>query len=130
MKYILLAYSNGEAWENLVKSWDPTTPLPKEIQDACDFYEGLTKELTETGEFVTTEGLADPSHTRTLRKQADGVVTTDGPYAEAKEVLVSYAVLDCESHDRVLEIAARIVDAVGDTVEVRPIMDGPGVLDI
>lgn len=130
MRYILLAYSNREAWENIVTNWDPTAPLPKEVQDACDFYEGLTKELTETGEFVSTEGLADPSHTRTLRKQADGVVTTDGPYAEAKEVLVSYAILDCESHERALAIAARVVDAVGDTVEVRPIMDGPGALEL
>jgi hypothetical protein len=130
MKYMLLAYSNAAAWEGLVQTWDPSAPLPKEVQDACDFYDGLIKELTESGEFVTTEGLADPSHTRTVRKQADGVVTTDGPYAEAKEVLVSYAILDCESHERVLEVAARIVDAVGDTVEVRPIMDGPGVLDM
>jgi hypothetical protein len=129
MRYILLAYSNREAWEGLVAGWDPNAPLPAEVQAACDFYDGLIKELTETGEFVGTEGLADPTHTRTLRKTDRGVVTTDGPYAEAKEVLVSYAILDCASHDRALAIAARIVDAVGDTVEVRPIMDGPGVLE-
>jgi hypothetical protein len=46
---------------------------------------------------------------------------TDGPFAELEEVLASYAVLDCASHDRALEIARRIVDAIGDAVEVRPI---------
>jgi hypothetical protein len=129
MRYILLAYSNREAWEGLVADWDPSAPLPPEVQAACDFYDGLIKELTESGELITTEGLADPSHTRTLRKTDRGVVTTDGPYAEVKEVLVSYAVIDCETHDRALAIAARVVDAVGDTVELRPIMDGPGVLE-
>jgi hypothetical protein len=129
MKYMMLAYTNVQAWEEMTASWEPGAPMPESVQQACDFYEQLGKELTETGEFVATEGLADPSHTKTLRKGADGVVTTDGPYAETKEVLVSYAILDCESHDRALEIAARVADAVGDTVEVRPIMDMAGPLD-
>jgi hypothetical protein len=50
------------------------------------------------------------------------VTVTDGPFAEFKEVLASYAVLDCASHDRALEIARRLVEAIGDAVEVRPIM--------
>ncbi|WP_208325858.1 YciI family protein [Amycolatopsis arida] len=48
-------------------------------------------------------------------------VAVDGPYAEAKEVLASFAIGDCASHDRALDIAGRIVEAIGDTVEVRPI---------
>lgn len=130
MKYILLAYSNGSAWSELAANWDPSQGLPKEVQDACDFYEQLGKELTESGELVTTEGLADPSHTRTVRKTSDGVVATDGPFAEAKEVLVSYAIVDVDSHDRAMELAARVVDAIGDTVEVRPIMDANSALEL
>jgi hypothetical protein len=125
MKYLMMAYTNATAWADATANWDPSAPMPKEVQDACDFYEQLTKELTETGEFVTTEGLADPSHTKTLRRGADGVVATDGPYAEVKEVLVSYAILDCASHERAMAIAARICDAIGDTIEVRPIASGP-----
>ncbi len=128
MKYILLAYTNAKAWEEMLANWDPDQPMPKEVQEACDFYEELGKELTATGEFITTEGLSDPSHTKTLRKSADRVVATDGPYAEVKEVLVSYAILDCASHERAMEIAARVCDAVGDTIEVRPIPSGPGQL--
>lgn len=125
MKYLMMAYTNAKAWEDAMTNWDPSAPMPKEVQEACDFYEQLTKELAATGEFVTTEGLADPSHTKTLRRSDDGVVATDGPYAEVKEVLVSYAILDCASHERAMEIAARICDAVGDTIEVRPIASGP-----
>jgi len=46
--------------------------MPPEVQAACDFYENLGKELTQSGEFVSTEGLADPAHTRTVRKQGGG----------------------------------------------------------
>jgi hypothetical protein len=125
MKYMLLAYTNAKAWEEMRANWGPNAPMPKEVQDACDFYEELGKELTASGELVATEGLADPSHTKTIRKTADGVVATDGPYAEVKEVLVSYAILDCASHERAMEIAARVCDGVGDTVELRPIPSGP-----
>jgi hypothetical protein len=118
VKYILLAYTNQSDWESV----DYSSP---EFLAMCEFYEELGKEMTASGEFVATEGLAAPAFTRTVRKQ-DGVpVAVDGPYAEAKEVLASFAILDCASHDRAMEIAARIVAAVGDTVEVRPISDGP-----
>jgi hypothetical protein len=118
MKYILLAYTNADDWASV----DYSSP---EFLAMCEFYEELGKELTATGEFVTTEGLADPAFTRTVRKVDGEAVAVDGPYAEAKEVLASFAIVDCASHDRAMEIAARITAAVGDTVEVRPIPDGP-----
>lgn len=104
MKYILLGYAD------------------------VDFHEDLRAELLESGEFVGAEGLADPSHSRTVRKSDGGLVTTDGPFTE--DALVSFAIVDCESHDRALEIAARVVDATGDPVEVRPVMDGTGGLEM
>lgn len=118
MKYMLLAYTKHADWSDV----DVTSA---EFQAMCEFYWSLDKELTESGELVLTEGLADPSLTRTIRRQDGGPVASDGPYAEAKEVLVSFAIVDCASHDRAMAIAARIVDAVGDTVELRPIMSGP-----
>jgi hypothetical protein len=130
MKYMLLAYTNAEAWAKAMTEWNPDAPMPPDVQAACDFYEELGKELTETGEFVTTEGLAEPARTRTVRKAADSVVVTDGPYAETKEVLVSYAIVDCATHERAMEIAARVVAAVGDTVEVRPVPDGAAPLQV
>lgn len=117
MKFIMLAYTNAQTW--VEGTWDP-----EEFQKACDFYEQLGKELTESGEFVSTAGLGDPSLTRTIRATAAGTVAADGPYAEVKEVLASYGIVDVVSADRAYEIAQRIVETVGDIVEVRPLMDG------
>ncbi|OLF06140.1 hypothetical protein BLA60_32900 [Actinophytocola xinjiangensis] len=126
MRYLMLAYTNAQAWEDAVTNWDPNAPMPADVQEACEFYEVLGKELTESGEFVTTEGLEQPSHTKTIRKRPDGPEVTDGPYAELKEVLASYAIIDCQSYDRAVEIGARIADATGDTIEIRPTSAGFG----
>jgi hypothetical protein len=120
MKYMLLAYTKKADWESV----DYSSP---EFLAMCQFYEDLAKKLSETGEFVMTEGLTEPSLAKTVRKVGGEAVAMDGPYAEAKEVLASFAILDCASMDRALEIAARITDAVGDTVEIRPIPDAPPV---
>lgn len=122
MKYILLAYTDKTAWDAV----DTTSP---EFLAMCQFYEDLGRELTETGEFVSTEGLADPSLTTTVRPDGTGAIAVDGPYAESKEVLASFAIVDTASHDRAVEIAARIARAVGDTIEVRPVPDGPDSAD-
>jgi hypothetical protein len=118
VKYLLLAYGNQADWDTV----DVTSP---EFLAACKFYEDLSSELTASGELLTTEGLAHPGLSRTIRRTPDGPVASEGPFAESKEVLASFAIVDCDSHDRVMEIAASIVESVGDTVEVRPIMQGP-----
>src|SRR6202008_3948890 len=90
MKYLMLAYTNAQAWQSAMADFDPKAPMPADAQAACDFYEQLAKELTESGEFVTTEGLADPTHTKTIRKRPEGgPEVTAGRYAEVKEVLAS-----------------------------------------
>ena len=96
-------------------------PSPEALE-AFAIYEEFQAELSASGELVATEGLGHPSVSSTLRMQADAVVVTDGPFAELKEVLASYAVIDCSGYDRAVEIACRVVAAIGDTVEIRPIM--------
>jgi hypothetical protein len=118
VKYLLLAYGNQADWDTV----DVTSP---EFLAACKFYEDLAGELTASGELLTTEGLAHPALSRTIRSGTDGPVASEGPFAESKEVLASFAIVDCDSHDRAMAIAASIVAAVGDTVEVRPVMAGP-----
>jgi hypothetical protein len=117
MKYLLLSYTPSADWD----SADAETSSP-EAMEAFAIYQKFQDELTASGEFVTAEGLGHPSMSRTLRKQADSVVVTDGPFAELKEVLASYAVIDCSGYDRAVEIARQLVAAIGDTVEIRPIM--------
>lgn len=116
MKYMLLGYTTAQNWDEQVVS-------AEEIKAICDFYEAFEKELTESGEFVSAEGLADPSHTRTIRKVDSATVTTDGPYIEAKEALVSFSIVDVDSYERAAEIAARVVEVTGEPCEIRPVME-------
>lgn len=118
MKYMLLGYTNAQ-------TWDEQTVTAEEIQRICDFYEQFEQELRSSGEWVGSEGLADPSHTTTVQQVGGIPVATDGPYAELKETLVSFSIVDVASHDRAVEIAARVVEVTGEPIEVRPIMDGP-----
>jgi len=86
----------------------------------------LMTELTASGELIGTEALADPVNTRTVRVR-DGVpVVTDGPFVEAKEHFAGYLLLECDSLDRAIDIAARWPDAKRWAMEVRPVMTGSG----
>ncbi|PSL56984.1 hypothetical protein B0I31_103744 [Saccharothrix carnea] len=117
MKYLLLSYTPADAWDAA------TADTPSEdALAAFAVYQEFERELVETGEFVTSEGLGHPAVSTTVRKSADGVVATDGPFAELKEVLASFAVIDVAGHERAVEIVARIVDALGEPIEIRPIM--------
>jgi hypothetical protein len=88
--------------------------------------DALMRELTESGELVGGEALADPSNTRTVRVRDDVPAITDGPLAEAKEHFAGYLIVDCESLDRATEIATRWPNARFTAMEVRPIMDPAG----
>ncbi|WP_153537644.1 YciI family protein [Actinomadura macrotermitis] len=89
--------------------------------------DAIMKELTESGELIGGQALADPSTTRTVR-QRDGLpAVTDGPFLESKEVFAGYIAVDCESLERATEIAARWPDVrFGGAMEVRAIMHDSG----
>ncbi len=117
MKYLLLIYNNREASE----AWQALPPA--EQQASMDEYWALDAALKESGEFVSSEPL-EGVETATVVRVRDGKrTTTDGPFAETKEVLGGFYLVDCDGLDRALEIAAQIPDARWGTVEVRPIMD-------
>ncbi|MGW0178990.1 YciI family protein [Nocardia sp. NPDC003345] len=117
MKYLLLGYTPATDWDT--ESADSPSA---EALAAFATYRQLEQELIASGELVTTEGLGHPAVSTTLRKTADGVIATDGPFAELKEVLASFAVIDVAGHERAVEITARIVEALGEPIEIRPIM--------
>ena len=84
------------------------------------------KELNESGEFIGGRALADPATSKVVRVR-DGVpATTDGPFAESKEQLAGYYVLDVENIDRAVEIAARDPASRLWAIEVRPVMNEAG----
>ncbi|WP_327147312.1 YciI family protein [Nocardia sp. NBC_01329] len=117
MKYLLLGYTPATAWDAATAE----TPSAEALA-AFATYQQLEQELTAAGELVSSEGLGHPAVSSTVRKNADGVVATDGPFAELKEVLASFAVIDVAGHERAVEIATRIVEALGEPIEIRPIM--------
>jgi hypothetical protein len=86
----------------------------------------VMRELTETGELVGGEALLDASQTRTVRVRGGVPAVTDGPFAEAKEQLAGYLMVDCESPERAVEIAARWPDAKRWAMEVRPVHEAAG----
>ncbi|WP_328476262.1 YciI family protein [Actinoplanes sp. NBC_00393] len=117
MKYLLLAYTPAAAWDAA------TADRPTEdALAAFAVYQKFEEELTASGELVGTEGLGHPAVSTTIRRTDSGVVATDGPFAELKEVLASFAVIDVASQERAVEIASRIVAALGEPIEIRPIM--------
>jgi hypothetical protein len=91
--------------------------------------DAIMKELTESGELVRGEALADPTETKTVRVRNGVPAITDGPFVEAKEHFAGYLVVDCDSLERATDIAARWPDAKYAAMEVRPVIhqSGPDV---
>jgi hypothetical protein len=117
MKYLLLIYQNPATWQGLPES---------EKQSFMSEAGAIMNELVESGEWVGGEGLADPSTAKTVRVRNGVPAVTDGPFAEAKEQMVGYCIVDCYSPERAVEIAARWPDARLWGIEVRPIMSPDG----
>ena len=112
MKYMLLIYG-----EEKFASMDPD-----EFAEIVRQTDALNRELFESGELVGGYGVADQDATKVVRIRDGHPAVTDGPYAEAKEYLASFTIVDCESLDRALEIAARNPAARYVGVEVKPLL--------
>jgi len=87
--------------------------------------EAIMRELTESGELVGTQALAEPAHARSVRTGGGAPVITDGPFTEAKEHLGGYVIVDC-TPERALDIASRWPAVGSGGMEVRPILDVGG----
>lgn len=97
---------------------------PEWIREMIRFMQGLDQELRESGELVDSQGLADPSQATTVRFETGVPVPTDGPFAEAKESLAGFLVIE-GPEERAVEIASRIVSFIEGPIEVRQVMDAP-----
>jgi hypothetical protein len=84
--------------------------------------DAILKELTDSGELLGTEALADPSTTRTVRVRDGAPAVTDGPFIEAKEQFAGYLLLDCANLERAIDVAARWPDAKRFAMEVREVL--------
>jgi hypothetical protein len=117
MKYMIMTFGSAEGGVAAMgRDW---------MLEMIQFMKNLDEDLRKSGELVSSEGLADGSQAKTVRFENGISVATDGPFAESKESLVGYWIVDVEGEDRAIEIASRIVDYVKAPIEVRRVMDAP-----
>ena len=130
MKYMLMMNAPRTTGDWQVMNWPPA-----DLKAHIEFMKRFGKELVESGELVAAEGLASPGQAKIVRATKSGApAVTDGPFAEAKEFLAGYWIVDCESPERAYEIAARASAAPGRggvplnmPIEVREVMSAPPV---
>ena len=96
---------------------------PEEMQEEMGRWQAFTDEIRASGAFIAGEGLAPSATATTIHIGADGErTTTDGPFAETKEQLGGFYLIEAESLDRALEWGKKIPARAG-MVEVRAVMD-------
>ena len=117
MRYMLLIYSDPAAMANLTEA---------DGQQMLTDYLVFTQSLVASGEMLGGDPLQSIDTATTVRVRAGRTTTTDGPFAETKEVLGGYYMVDCVNLDRALELAAQIPGALTGSVEVRPLQEFGG----
>jgi hypothetical protein len=127
MKFMLMMHAPRGTGVYQINSW-----TPEDFKAHIAFMHTLNRDLTQAGEFVGAEGLAPPGQAKVVRAGANGQPTTDGPFAETKEFLVGYWIVDVDRPERAYEIAARASTAPGPggkpmlmPIEVRQVMSAP-----
>jgi hypothetical protein len=115
MKYLL------SLWGDESRMADAT---PEQMQESMKAWDAYTQETREAGAFLGGEGLQPTSNATTVQisEQGGDPVVTDGPFAETKEQLGGFYLLECKDLDEALEWARKI-PMPGGKVEVRPVMD-------
>jgi hypothetical protein len=116
VKYLVLIWSNPASraiWESF---------SDEQRSEGFRYYAALTEELAANGELIVSEALADASLTRRVSVRDGQTLTSDGPFAEAKELLAGFFLLEVPSEERAVEIAARVPEAELGLVEVRPVL--------
>ncbi|MGC4942983.1 YciI family protein [Kribbella sp. DT2] len=117
MKFLILIYGNPEGralWNQLSE---------EQRRESMSGYAELENALTAEGELIASESLDDPALTRQVRVRDGKAVTTDGPFAEIKEQLAGFYLVDCDTVERATEIVTRIPEAAYSIVEIRPVRD-------
>ena len=117
MQYLLTIYVDEAAF---------THATPEEGMAMMAAYDALTADLKEAGVFLGGEGLQPTSTATTVRVRDGEPLLTDGPFAETREQLAGFYLLDCGDLDDAVRWAAKIPSAARGSVEVRPVIDYEG----
>ena len=115
MKYVLLLYGDEHRWADMT---------PEESAEDMKRWGGFYEELMASGAYLAGEGLDATTSATTVRVKDGEVVHTDGPFAETREQLGGFYLLECPDRDAALAWVAKVPDlGEGGCVEVRPVMD-------
>ncbi len=114
MRYMLLIYNDEQA--------DPAAIAP-DLGDVFSAYGAFTEEVNVNGVFVAGDPLSPVATATSVRVRNGKTTLTDGPFAETKEQLGGYYILNCKDLDEALGYAAKVPGAKYGTIEVRPVMD-------
>jgi hypothetical protein len=114
MKYLCLIYENEKSWE---------TMPPAESEAIMNEYFGFTGDIRKNGKYVAGEALQPTATATTVRVRNGKVSTTDGPYAETKEQLGGFYLIEAQDLNDAIQVAARIPSARLGSIEVRPVVD-------
>jgi hypothetical protein len=127
MRFMLMMHAPRGDGLYQINSWSPD-----DLKSHIGFMHELNKDLKQAGEFVDAQGLTPPGQAKLVRAGKNGVPATDGPFAESKEFLVGYWIIEVDSAERAYEIAAKASSAPGPggapfiiPIEVRQVMSGP-----
>src|SRR5690348_7679438 len=130
MRYILMMHAPQGSGDWAVMKWSPD-----DLKAHVTFMKRFGEKLSASGELVGAEGLAPPAEARVVRAGKNGApAVTDGPFAEAKEFLAGYWIVEVDRAERAYEIAAEASAAPGKggaplnmPIEVRQVMSAPPV---
>ena len=117
MRYILLIYGDEQAWGAM---------SPEEQGSEFQAYDEFTQWLKDKGWYVAGDALHATASATTVRVREGETLSTDGPFAETKEQLGGFYMIDCENLDQAIDAASRIPAARGGSIEVRPILEYEG----
>jgi hypothetical protein len=118
MQYMLLIYGDEAAWNAL---------SPDEQRAQVQAYADYSQWLVDRGWMRSGEPLHDTAQATTVRVRDGEMLTTDGPFAETKEQLGGFYLIECDDLDQAIEAAARVPSARDGSIEIRPVgaMDAP-----
>jgi hypothetical protein len=120
MKYLILIQSNPRS----LAAWDKMSD-DERMAFGRDHLR-LSEQMADEGVLVASEGLADHSLSKWVSVRDGGTISSDGPYAEVKEHLAGFYLIDTPGLDEAVAWAARVPDAKYTEVEVRPVLDMSG----
>ena len=116
MQYLLLIYQNEKVWADM-----PEAEQGKAFAEYMEF----SKDIAQKGQMLAGEALQPTSTATTVRVRDGKTLTTDGPFAETREQLGGFYLVEAKDLDEAIKMAARIPDVRSGSVEVRPVMPTP-----